>query len=55
MCVCLGNGNLWLTRALLDAPFLKISICIIEHLFKVPEPVSLLQEVTFDDIKDPIG
>lgn len=59
VCVCvleiLGNGSLWLIRALLDALFLKISICITEHLFKVPEPVSLFQEVAFDDIKDPIG
>lgn len=35
------NGNLWLTKGLLEAPFLNISIHIIEHLFKVPELVSL--------------
>lgn len=55
VCVCvleiLGNGSLWLIRALLDALFLKISICITEQI----EPVSLFQEVAFDDIKDPIG
>lgn len=44
--------GLWLTKAFLEAPFLKISIPIIEHLFKMPEPVSLPQEVACEDNKD---
>lgn len=37
---------------IIEAPFLKISVHIIEHLFKVPELVSLPQEVAFEGKKD---
>lgn len=57
MCVCWGDSGRWKSLVdqgwtIIEAPFLKISVHIIEHLFKLPEPVSLPQEVAFEDKKD---
>lgn len=44
-----------MTKSLLGVLFLKSSVHIIDHLFKVPKLPYLLQQVAYEDLKELTG